>query len=106
MIVVISFFPLYLLWWAGQRGAFTPQGVPLTDREQRAGQDGAEVVEGPPLGSIGLIGRGQDRSHRSREEPGEQGFFCVAVSSKSSGYTQEGGDNGPAQVFYTGKWKI
>lgn len=63
--------PLYLLRWTGQRGAFTPQGVPLTDCEQRAGQDGAEVVEGPPLGSVDLISRGQDRSNRSREEPGE-----------------------------------
>lgn len=94
-----GFYFLYLLRWTGQRGAFTPQGVSLTHREQRAGQDGAEVVEGPPLGGVGLVSRGQDRSNRSGEELGEQGFICVAVSSKSSGDTQEGWYNIPTQVF-------
>lgn len=62
---------LYLLRWTGQRGAFTPQSVSLTHREQRAGQDGAEVIEGPPLGGISLISSGQNRSNRSREQLGQ-----------------------------------
>ncbi len=61
----------YLLRDAGQRGGFSSQSVSLTHGEQRARQDGAEVVEGPSVSNITFITGRQNRSNRSREQLGQ-----------------------------------
>lgn len=80
-------------------GALASQCVSLTRREQRAGQDGAKVIERPPPNALGFHG---DAMSGLRRPPGEQlreeGLAAVAIATEGSGGTQKTGDHIPAQV--------
>lgn len=98
----------HLLRHAGHGGRALPShAVPLTDGEQGARQDGAEVVEGAPAGGVAVIAGGQQGSHWAREQLGQQRLIGVAVAAERPGHAQEGGHGIPAQVLCTrGKTRL
>lgn len=60
------------LRYAGHAAGLPLQGALLTHGEQAAGEDGAEVVEGPPAHAFQLLRDAGCVRGRSGEEPGQE----------------------------------
>lgn len=92
----------HLLGHAGHGGALPLQRVSLTHGEQRARQDGAELVEGAPPRRFGVLAGGEGRGDGSGKQLRQQRLVRVAVAAEGSGHAQQGGDGVPAEVLWTG----
>lgn len=83
------------------------QRVSLTGREQRAGQNRAEVIEGSPPNALCLHGHAVSRLRRSsREQLREEGLVAVTVATKSSSHAQKTRDSIPAQVHCRNRTRV
>lgn len=83
------------------------QRVSLAGREQRAGQNRAEVIEGSPPNALCLHRHAVSRlRHSSREELREEGFIAVTVATKSSSHAQKTRDSIPAQVHCRNRTRV
>lgn len=89
----------YLLWDAGAAAGLAACGVALAGGEQRAGQDGAEVVEGAPAYHLCLLAQVGLRAP-PREQLGQQRLLRVAVATECPHHTQQGWHCVPAEVFW------
>lgn len=94
----------HLLRDAGAAAGLAAHGVALAGGEQRAGQDGAEVMEGAPARSLQVF------AHQKRcwacpwEQFGQQRLLCVAVAAKRPHHPQQGRHCVPAQVLWKNRW--
>lgn len=83
------------------------QRVSLAGREQRAGQNRAEVVEGSPPNALVLHRHAVSRlRHSSWEELREEGLVAVTVAPKSPSHAQKTRDSIPAQVHCRNRTRV